>query len=323
MNSSTLEEEIKGLESIFGVSPEVESHNSLPSPGILFIENEKTLKFYSEYKDGILGIKISIPFGYPHEESAYVLSSWYFDFHYFTSQNESCPSKNLTLTPKAFKKLKEVIEKGSERKDFILFELIGALENSFDEVDLGEKNSQGIKLTETKHKEQKNNEKLNNFDGDKVFGITHGEPIVDRKSVFQAHVCKVFTTEDVKKVIKWLLSNTKIARATHNMWAYRLFKDKNSSLCGSFPIGYDVISSDHDSDGETAAGNRLQHLLNIIDAKNVFVMVTRWYGGIQLGPDRFRHINNAARETLEKAGLVNNSQKSQVSKKNKIKEKNK
>lgn len=28
---------------------------------------------------------------------------------------------------------------------------------------------------------------------------------------------------------------------------------------------------------------------------NVAVVVSRWYGGIQLGPDRFKHINNATR----------------------------
>ena len=28
------------------------------------------------------------------------------------------------------------------------------------------------------------------------------------------------------------------------------------------------------------------------------------YGGIQLGPDRFKHINNAARDTLVQFGLL-------------------
>lgn len=29
------------------------------------------------------------------------------------------------------------------------------------------------------------------------------------------------------------------------------------------------------------------------------MVVSRWYGGIQLGPDRFKHINNAARCVLK------------------------
>lgn len=41
-----------------------------------------------------------------------------------------------------------------------------------------------------------------------------------------------------------------------------------------------------------------------MDAKNVIVVVTRWYGGVHLGPDRFRHINNAARQVLTAANLI-------------------
>jgi putative IMPACT (imprinted ancient) family translation regulator len=34
------------------------------------------------------------------------------------------------------------------------------------------------------------------------------------------------------------------------------------------------------------------------------VVVTRWYGGVKLGPDRFRVINNVAREALVSGGYV-------------------
>ena len=40
------------------------------------------------------------------------------------------------------------------------------------------------------------------------------------------------------------------------------------------------------------------------DLENVLVVVTRWYGGVLLGPDRFKHINRAARDALTRAGLV-------------------
>jgi putative IMPACT (imprinted ancient) family translation regulator len=30
------------------------------------------------------------------------------------------------------------------------------------------------------------------------------------------------------------------------------------------------------------------HLLDILDVENVLVVVSRWFGGIQLGPDRFK-----------------------------------
>lgn len=37
---------------------------------------------------------------------------------------------------------------------------------------------------------------------------------------------------------------------------------------------------------------------------NVLVVVTRSYGGMLLGPDRFKLINRAARDSLELAGFV-------------------
>jgi Uncharacterized protein family UPF0029 len=63
-------------------------------------------------------------------------------------------------------------------------------------------------------------------------------------------------------------------------------------------------SVDNDDDGETAAGGRLAHLLQILEVPNVLVVVTRYFGGIHLGPDRFKHINQAARAALEVGGFL-------------------
>ena len=40
------------------------------------------------------------------------------------------------------------------------------------------------------------------------------------------------------------------------------------------------------------------------EVNNVLVVVTRYFGGIHLGPDRFKHINQAARDALEAGGLL-------------------
>lgn len=64
------------------------------------------------------------------------------------------------------------------------------------------------------------------------------------------------------------------------------------------------LFQDCDDDGESAAGGRLLHLLQILDARNVAVVVSRWYGGVLLGPARFTHINNAARNLLEASGYI-------------------
>ncbi|CAK9199987.1 unnamed protein product [Sphagnum troendelagicum] len=97
-----------------------------------------------------------------------------------------------------------------------------------------------------------------------------------------------------------LLRNRKFAGATHNIMAYRI----------AMPEGSMQVLQDSDDDGENAAGGRLLHLLQIVDALNVVVVVSRWFGGVLLGPDRFKHINNAARSTLAAYGYIEGSRPS-------------
>ncbi|KAM0748824.1 UPF0029-domain-containing protein [Meredithblackwellia eburnea MCA 4105] len=124
-----------------------------------------------------------------------------------------------------------------------------------------------------------------------VPNIISSEPIMDRKSVFVGHAARVKSIIEVKLVINTLLSDKKIARAAHNISAYR-FKSNG------------VIHQDNDDDGETAAGSRMAHLMSLLGVMNVVVVVTRWYGGIHLGSDRFRHINAAARDALDAGGFI-------------------
>lgn len=49
---------------------------------------------------------------------------------------------------------------------------------------------------------------------------------------------------------------------------------------------------------------RVSLLPQILDVRNVMVVVSRWYGGILLGPDRFKHINNCARNILLEEGYA-------------------
>jgi hypothetical protein len=126
--------------------------------------------------------------------------------------------------------------------------------------------------------------------------IYHGEPLVDRKSVFQAHLASVNSVEEAMSILATLKSDRKISRATHNMYAYRIV------IPSSLPSGEPIHIADNDDDGEDAAGPKLAQLLSLMNAENVIVVVSRWYGGIQLGPDRFRHIANVARIAVEECG---------------------
>jgi putative IMPACT (imprinted ancient) family translation regulator len=48
--------------------------------------------------------------------------------------------------------------------------------------------------------------------------------------------------------------------------------------------------------------------MQILEVENVVVVVTRWFGGIHLGPDRFKDINNVARNALEECGFIQQQQ---------------
>ncbi|WOO79456.1 Protein IMPACT [Vanrija pseudolonga] len=128
--------------------------------------------------------------------------------------------------------------------------------------------------------------------------ITSSEPITDRKSAFVGHAARILDERDVAAVVQHLLQDRKIARAAHpTIYAYRIVRDVGG-------VAGKVVEADYDDDGETQAGSRLKHLLEILELDNVLVVVTRWFGGIHLGPDRFKHINQAARDALEAAKLL-------------------
>jgi hypothetical protein len=123
--------------------------------------------------------------------------------------------------------------------------------------------------------------------------ILTGAPYTVQKSTFQAHVAPVASVAEVRGVVAALMRSPKIRAATHNIMAFRI----HDAARGTF-------NQDADDDGEAAAGGRLLHLLQIADARGVCVVVSRWFGGILLGPSRFGIINHCARGALEEAGFI-------------------
>jgi hypothetical protein len=111
--------------------------------------------------------------------------------------------------------------------------------------------------------------------------------VTEKKSVFVARCTSVSSLAEAKQNLAHLLATDKrVAKATHNITAWRIKGEGGTAI------------QDCDDDGETAAGSRMLKLLQVVDAWDVMVVVSRWYGGIKLGPDRFRLINNVAREAL-------------------------
>jgi hypothetical protein len=83
--------------------------------------------------------------------------------------------------------------------------------------------------------------------------------------------------------------------SSHRIAAWRK-RSRQRSLMPDSKILYDL---GHDDDGEKWAGGRLQNVLNDTQAEGV-VVVARWYGGQNIGPIRFTHIENGAREAIWK-----------------------
>ena len=126
--------------------------------------------------------------------------------------------------------------------------------------------------------------------------LFHGEPFHPPKSgpgeCFVAHVARVTCLGHVRWALAELKRDRKIARATHNMVAYRFWDESRG-----------VQVSDNDDDGESGAGKKLAELLELTGSQDVLCVVSRWFGGIHLGPARFKYIAHTGREAMQGAGL--------------------
>ncbi|EPY30863.1 hypothetical protein STCU_01033 [Strigomonas culicis] len=121
----------------------------------------------------------------------------------------------------------------------------------------------------------------------KEVSVWSSAPITDRKSKFVAHLAPVECLADVREVMRHLRSIKSIAIAAHpTIWAYR-FTDADG-----------VLHQDCEDDGESGASVKMAFLLEQMQVDGYVVVVTRWFGGILLGPDRFKHISNVTRNIL-------------------------
>ncbi|EAN80050.1 hypothetical protein, conserved [Trypanosoma brucei brucei TREU927] len=117
--------------------------------------------------------------------------------------------------------------------------------------------------------------------------VWSSDPITDRKSKFVAHMARVNSEAGVQEVVQHLRRQKHIAEATHpTIYAYR-FTDTAG-----------VLHADCNDDGETGAASRIMFLLEQKKVDGYVVVVTRWFGGILLGPDRFKHIMEVVHNIL-------------------------
>lgn len=90
-----------------------------------------------------------------------------------------------------------------------------------------------------------------------------------------------------------------VANSTHVISAFRLASGEQQRDDDGEGGAGDKVRNLERVRGVSHSSRQLLHLLDVLDARDVVVVVVRWYGGIQLGPDRFRLISDAAQQAIE------------------------
>ena len=104
--------------------------------------------------------------------------------------------------------------------------------------------------------------------------------ITDRRSVYAVSIAMVKNKDTIKGFLKKTKKLKHHDKATHHSWAVRISNEG-------------VVYESKNDDGETGAGQVILQILQKKNMINTVVCVTRWYGGIKLESDRFKHVKDS------------------------------
>jgi hypothetical protein len=110
--------------------------------------------------------------------------------------------------------------------------------------------------------------------------------VTSKKSTFVARAISITSPAQARSELQKLLAaNPNLREASHNITAWRVAGDHG-------------IIEDSNDDGESGGGRHLLGLLQSSDIVGVLLVVTRWYGGIMLGVDRWRIMSQVSHDAL-------------------------
>ncbi len=115
--------------------------------------------------------------------------------------------------------------------------------------------------------------------------------IVDRGSKYSVTIGLTRTKQDIDDMLHRIQKDKKYRTATHNSYAHRIASGSQ-------------ITDGKGDDGETGAGMAILRVLHRNNLINVTVVVTRWFGGVKLHGDRFRHIVDATQFAIDRLVLA-------------------
>ncbi|KZT69636.1 ribosomal protein S5 domain 2-like protein [Daedalea quercina L-15889] len=133
--------------------------------------------------------------------------------------------------------------------------------------------------------------------------IATSQEIRDRGSTFAAKIYAAASVKDAHAVHAHVKNTVHGAKpATHEVAAWRcmVLKPGKTGLGG--PDDFELRTGSVD-DGEQHAGGRVLKVLQDEGVLDAVVVVSRWYGGVMLGPVRFAHFETCAREVCRKFRL--------------------
>jgi putative IMPACT (imprinted ancient) family translation regulator len=110
--------------------------------------------------------------------------------------------------------------------------------------------------------------------------------IEDRGSKYSVSYGRVAGRDDIKSFLKQLKTKKQYQKADHNSWAARITHEG-------------AVYETKSDDGETGAGMVILRVMQAYDVTNCVVCVTRWFGGVKLMGDRFKHLQDATKHALD------------------------
>ena len=114
--------------------------------------------------------------------------------------------------------------------------------------------------------------------------IFKSSPIEDRSSTFVAFYSPTLAAKELQ-------AHSEFKSASHRIAAWR--KPSSQRALNTQRL----METGHDDDGEKYGGKTLEKVLIEMEVEGA-VVVARWYGGVMLGPVRFDHIKNSARDAI-------------------------
>jgi putative IMPACT (imprinted ancient) family translation regulator len=104
--------------------------------------------------------------------------------------------------------------------------------------------------------------------------------IEDRGSRYSVSYGLTTNRDDIKAFLKQLKSPKTYQKADHHSYAARIEHEG-------------IIYETKSDDGETGAGMVILRIMQKHDVRNCVICVTRWFGGVKLMGDRFKHLQDA------------------------------